>query len=151
LPAVLSFGAELFARVAILIVRDETVFAIAEHGMKALEVHLLDSKPPVALQALQPGWIRDVLESRDPAYGPPMTAADRILLERFGDATPETAYLGPIESGGSVIAMLYGDQGETGSPLPDTSGLEVVLHHAGLALDRAALERALWQADADAS
>jgi hypothetical protein len=151
LPVVLAFGAELFARVAILIVRDESVFAIAEQGMEALEVDLLDSKPPIRLQALDAGWIRDVLASRDPVHGPPATAADRELLVRFGKAMPETAYLGPIESGGSIIAMLYGDQAGTALPLPDTSGLEVVLHHAGLALDRAALERALWQSDAAAT
>ena len=119
--------------------------------MEALEVDLLDSKPPIRLQALDAGWIRDVLASRDPVHGPPATAADRELLVRFGKAMPETAYLGPIESGGSIIAMLYGDQAGTALPLPDTSGLEVVLHHAGLALDRAALERALWQSDAAAT
>jgi hypothetical protein len=147
LPVVLGFGAGLFARVAILIVRDETIFAIAEHGMERLEVHLLDSKPPIELLPLEDGWVRKLLETSDPIHEPPTTAADRDLLSRFGDIVPETAYLGPIESGGTVIAMLYGDQGASGLPFPDTSGLEVVLHHAGLALDRAALERALWQAN----
>jgi len=47
-----------------------------------------------------------------------------------------------------VIALLYGDQSLTGAPIPDTHGLEVVLRHAGLALDRAALERAPWKVDA---
>jgi hypothetical protein len=42
-----------------------------------------------------------------------------------------------------VIALLYGDNLPEDGPLGDTSALEVVLHHAGLALDRAALERAL--------
>ena len=151
LPVVLDFASEIFARVAILIVREQQVFAIAGRGIDALEVDPLDSAPPVSLQALDDGWIRQALQSGEPLQGPPTTAADRELLARLGGAEPPVSYLGPIESGGSTIALLYGDQGPGGPGMPDTSGLEVVLHHAGLALDRAALERALWEADAGRS
>lgn len=148
LPVVLDFASELFARVAILIVREEQVFAIAGRGIEALEVDPLDSAPPVSLQALDSGWIRQALQSGVPFQAPPSTPADRELLARLGGAEPEFAYLGPIESGGSTIALLYCDQASDGAGMPDTTGLEVVLHHAGMALDRAALERALWEADA---
>jgi hypothetical protein len=151
LPVVLDFASELFARVAILIVREEQVFAIAGRGIEALEVDPLDTAPPVSLQALDRGWIRQALQSGEPFQAPPTTPADRELLARLGGAEPTTAYIGPIESGGSTIALLYCDQASNGEEMPDTSGLEVVLHHAGMALDRAALERALWEADAEQS
>jgi hypothetical protein len=148
LPVVLDFASEIFARVAILIVRQERVFAIAGRGIDALEVDPLDSAPPVALQALENGWIRRALQSGEPFRAAPATPADRELLARLGGDEPAMAYLGPIESGGSTIALLYCDQGSDGVEMPDTTGLEVVLQHAGLALDRAALERALWEAGA---
>ncbi len=148
LPVVLDFACEIFARVAILIVRQERVFAIAGRGIDALEVDPLDSAPPVALQALENGWIRKALQSGEPFRAPPTTPADHELLARLGGVEPAMAYLGPIESGGSTIALLYCDQASDGEEMPDTTGLEVVLQHAGLALDRAALERALWEADA---
>ncbi len=148
LPVVLDFAAELFARVAILIVREEQVFAIAGRGIDALEVDPLDSSAPVSIQTLEGGWIRQVLDSGGPVEGPPTTSADQDLLMRFGGLVPPIAYLGPIESSGSTVAMLYCDQGARPVEMPDTSGLEVVLQHAGLALDRAALERALWEVDA---
>jgi hypothetical protein len=150
LPVVLDFASEIFARTAILIVRAEQVFAIAGRGIATLEVNdPLDSAPPISLQTLDTGWIRNVLDSGEPVQGPPSTSADRDLLTRLGGPEPSEAYLGPIESGGSTIALLYGDQAPTGAAMPDTSGLEVVLQHAGLALDRAALERALLEAEAD--
>ena len=150
LPVVLDFASEAFARVAIFIVRKNAVFAIAGRGIPALEVDPLDSAPPISLSALEPGWIRQVLDSGKPLTSAPATDADRALLECLGGLAPDRAYLGPIESGSSVIAVLYGDQGTSVESIPDTSGLQAVLQHAGLALDRAALERALWEADADA-
>jgi len=149
LPVVLEFASQLFARVAILIVREDQVFAIAGHGIEALEVDPLDSAPPVSLQVLGAGWVQKVLQSGRPFQGPPITPADEELLARLGGTKPNAAYVGPIGSGGSTIALLYGDQAPDGAAMPDTSGLEEVLHHAGLALDRAALERALWEADAE--
>jgi len=151
LPVVLDFASELFARVAILVVREDQIFAISGRGLPSLEVDPLGPTVPVSLPTLKQGWIREVLDSGKPIVAAPVTEADRTLLDCFGGESPKQVYLGPIESGSSVIALLYGDQSHTGTPIPDTHGLEVVLHHAGLALDRAALERALWKADAAAS
>ena len=75
--------------------------------------------------------------------GAPANDGDRELAHLLGDPVPDEAYVAPIESTGQVIALLYGDNVASGTPIGDTSALEVVLHHAGMALDRAALERAL--------
>jgi hypothetical protein len=147
LPAVLAFAAETFARAAILVARDQEIFAVAGHGIETLEVDPLGSSQSVSVPAHEEGWIRSVVDSGKPVQSAPQTEADRCLLERFGGLVPDAAYLGPILSGGGVVAVLYGDTGETGAALPDSSPLEVVLHHAGVALDRAALERARWEAD----
>ena len=45
--------------------------------------------------------------------------------------------------------MTWADNLPGGLPLSDTSALEVVLHHAGLALDRAVLERALAEIESE--
>ena len=148
LPVVLDFASELFARAAILVVREDQIFAISGRGLPSLEVDPLGPTAPVSLPTPKQGWIREVLDSGKPIVAAPVTDADRALLDCFGGESPKQVYLGPIESGSSVIALLYGDQSLTGAPIPDTHGLEVVLRHAGLALDRAALERAPWKVDA---
>ena len=80
----------------------------------------------------------------------PSDEGDRTLVHLLGDAEPSQAYVAPLESGGRVVALLYADNLPEDGPLQGTEALEVVLHEAGLALDRAALERQLAEAEADA-
>jgi hypothetical protein len=52
----------------------------------------------------------------------------------------------PIESNQQVVAVVYGDNLPDAAPIGETISLEIVLHEAGLALERALLERALAEA-----
>ena len=65
------------------------------------------------------------------------------MCELIGGRAVADAYIAPILSAEQVVALLYADNGQRPVGPGDTSALEVVLHHAGLALDRAALARAL--------
>jgi len=98
----------------------------------------------IAFDVADVQWIQDVLRERKAIAATP-TASEAGFVASLGDAEPGMAYVAPIESGGQVIAVLYGDNLPDDEPVGDTSSLEVVLHHAGLALDRAALERALTE------
>jgi hypothetical protein len=79
--------------------------------------------------------------------GPARDEGDRQLAALLGDREPPEAYVAPLESGDRVVALLYADNLPGGRPLGDTAALEVVLHEAGLALDRAALERQLAEVE----
>ena len=81
----------------------------------------------------------------------PSDDGDRRLAALLGARAPREAYVAPIESGDRVVGVLYGDNLPADAPIGDTSALEVVLHEAGLALDRAVLERALAEADGAAA
>jgi hypothetical protein len=149
LPVLLDFAHAIFDRVAILIVRENELFAIAGRGVAPLEVDPLASAPPIALPLPASGWIPRVLESRQSMMGVPTDAGMLGLLDRFGGNRPDHAYLGAVGGGASVTALLYGDQANSESEGPDTHGLDVLLQHAGLALERAALERVIWESEAD--
>jgi len=130
-----------------LAVRDEEVFAVAGRNMPALEVDPLASEPSLPVRPVAGGLLHRALAGGEGVRGRPDADLDSPLLARFGGLVPAEAYLAPIQGAGGVVALLYGDQGESDAALPDSNGLEVVLHHAGLALDRAALERALCEAE----
>jgi hypothetical protein len=143
LPLVIRFASEVFGRVAMFMVRDGTAVGMAQHGLPAAGGPEDRDLRELAFPCGASSWLAMVLEQGKPVRGAPGNDGDRDFASLLGDRVPAQAYVAPIESTGQVIALLYGDNLPEDGPLGDTSALEVVLHHAGLALDRAALERAL--------
>lgn len=146
LPLVMRFAAETFSRVAIFLLRDDVAVGMAQLGLARAGGPDDDALQRVAIPAAGCGWIRRLCESRAPVQGPPRDAGDVALVRALGARSPSEAYLAPLQSGDRVVAILYADTLPDGGPIGDTSALEVVLHEAGLALDRAVLERALAEA-----
>ena len=101
----------------------------------------------VELPCSEPAWFRRVIETGGSLRDAPGDEGDQRLAVLLGNAIPGEAYVAPIESGDHIAALLYGDNLPAGKPLGDTAALEVVLHEAGMALDRAVLERALAEAE----
>ena len=143
----IRFASESFSRVAMFMVCGERVAGMAQTGFEAdggpndLEIRAM------SFQKDECEWFRSVIDERRPLRGPARDDGDRRLLAMLGGGSPEEAYLAPIESGGEVAAILYADNLPGASSVGDTSALEVVLHQAGLALERAVLERALAETD----
>ncbi len=147
LSLVLDFASETFSRVAIFMVRDGSAIGIAQRGLARAggpdDAVLRHVEIPVD----EPHWFRAPLAERRAERSPPEGDPDRRLAELLGDRQPRLAYVAPIESGGEVAALLYADNLPDESAVGDTAALEIVLHEAGMALDRALLERALAEAD----
>jgi hypothetical protein len=145
LPLVIRFASEIFSRVAMFMVREDVATGLGQVGLDRCGGPDDEAFRKVRVQVSVTGWMRQVVETRAAMSGAPADQGDRDLAGLLGDRVPETAYCAPIESAGQVVALLYADNLPKPDPVADTSALEVVLHHAGLALDRAALERALQE------
>ncbi|NIQ09660.1 MAG: diguanylate cyclase, partial [candidate division Zixibacteria bacterium] len=52
-------------------------------------------------------------------------------------------FIGPIMSEGNVVAIIYGDNLPEQKPVGDTESFEIFLSQAGMAMERALLERRL--------
>ncbi len=149
LRLLLEYAARSFERVAIFAVRDGEAFGVAQVGLpRAGGPDDVDLRR-IHFPADEPAWFRKVLEARAALRAAPGDDGDRDLASRLGRAAPAEAYVAPIESGERIAAVLYADNLASRRPLGDTSALEVVLHEAGLALERAVLERALEQAEGE--
>jgi hypothetical protein len=147
LNLVLEFASECFRRVAVFMVRDDVAVGLAQRALPSA-----GGPDDAALRALripldECAWFRSVVSGGEAICTAPADAGDRRLAALLGGQLPPEAYVAPIESGGRVAALLYADNLPQGEPLRDATALAIVLHEAGLALDRALLERALAEFD----
>jgi hypothetical protein len=150
LPVAIRFAADSFERVAMFLIHDGKAVGIAQHGLPVAGGPDDADLRNISFDVAASGWLNGVATTGKPMIGAALTDGDRVLASLLGDQLPDEVYLAPIESSSQVIAVLYGDNLPSRAPIGDTSALEVVLHHAGLALDRAALERALREQDSPA-
>jgi hypothetical protein len=146
LSLILEFAAESFSRVAIFMVRDDVAVGMAEAGLARADGPTGDAFREISIPADEPAWFRTVLDRREGAMAPPGNAGDRNLAALLGSQVPREAYVAPIESSHRVVALVYVDNLPGDEPIGETTSLEIVLHEAGLALERALLERALADA-----
>lgn len=150
LSVVLEFAARDLSRVAVFMMRDDVAVGMAQRGMQKA-----GGPDDIALREIQlsreelPALLARALEERHGVRGRIDEPDTANLVDLLGGGVPGEAYAAPIESGGCVAGLLYADNLPLDAPIADTTALEIVLHEAGLALDRALLERALAEARAD--
>ena len=147
LSLVLRFAAESFARVAMFMLRDDQAIGLAQLGLPKAGGPGDGAIGEVVLPHREPAWFRRVIDGRNPVRAAPLDEGDQRLAVLLGNTLPREAYVAPIESGERVVALLYADNLPGDAPLGDTGALEVVLHEAGLVLDRAVLQRALAEVE----
>ena len=147
LTLVIEFAAEIFSRVAMFMLRDDVIVGIAQSGLARAGGPGDDELRRLRMPANDSAWLRAAIGAGDAVQAAPSDAGDRRLVAMLGSGMPKEAYVAPIHSGGRVAALLYADDLPEGRPLGDTTALAIVLREAGLALDRALLERALAEAN----
>jgi hypothetical protein len=147
LSQVLSFASQRFARVALFGVREERAFGVAQAGLARAGGPDDAALRELSLGSAEPAWFRRVVESKRPASAPPSDAGDQRLAVLLGNEIPAEAWVAPIVTGERVVALLYCDNLPGREPIADTRSLEVLLDAAGIALDRAVLERTLAESE----
>jgi hypothetical protein len=65
------------------------------------------------------------------------------LFEQLGGGIPGEFFLGPIVSEGKVVSLLYGDNLPENGTIADTDTLQIFLSQAGMAMEKALLQRKL--------
>ncbi len=146
LPVLMRFAAQMFARVAMFMVRDGRVVGLAQIGLEKAGGPGNEAIRDVAFAARDSDRLQQALSEWLPIKAAPGSDGDLRFLALLGDQIPSESYLAPVRSAGEPVALLYADNLPGARPIGDTTALEVVLHQAGLALDRAALELALAEA-----
>lgn len=141
---VLRFASELMNRAVIFLVKEDAVVGLGQFGIELDNASADLNIRRMSIPRDKPSVLASALEGMAPVkvkFG--NSEWDQYLQEQLGGTCPGEVFLGPILSEGKVVAMLYGDNLPGGETIGDTESLEIFLSQAGLAMEKALLERRL--------
>lgn len=141
---VLRFASELMNRAVIFLVKEEAIVGLGQFGLEfndeVADRRVRQMKIPIN----QPSILASALQMMSPFKTSLGTGEwDRYLQDNLGGKRPQEVFIGPILSEGKVVALIYGDNLPVLAPVGDTESFEIFLSQAGLAMERALLERRL--------
>jgi len=141
---VLRFAAEFMNRAVVLLVKKDAIQGLGQFGIEdrdgSADARIRSIKVPRG----EPSLFAPVLETRYPLKGEVDDSRwSQFFLGQLGDGRPTEVFVGPIVSEGKVVAVLYGDNLPEEKPIGDTDSLEIFLSQAGIAMEKALLQRRL--------
>ncbi|MBE0502679.1 MAG: DUF4388 domain-containing protein [Desulfuromonadales bacterium] len=142
---VLRFASELMNRAVIFLVKEDEIVGLGQFGIDAIAGLSADER---VRRMRVPRNAGSVFEQVLQSWSALKTVTgsgqwDRYLVEELGSGVATEIFLGPIISEGKVVAILYGDNAPDKRAIGDTESLEIFLSQAGLAMEKALLERRL--------
>jgi CheY-like chemotaxis protein len=143
---ILRFAAEMMNRAAIFLVARNQIAGLGQFG---IELNGRDPERQVRRMRLplsEPSIFQETVQKR-------MALKKKLrrnkwndyLVEKLGGNEPSEVFVAPIIAGGRIAAILYGDNVPDPRPIGDTESLEIFLAQAGLAMEKALLERRLQE------
>jgi hypothetical protein len=141
---VLRFASEFMNRAVVLIVKHDEIAGLGQFGIDdkngLADVKVRNLQIPRSEESL----FTKVIETQSPAKEAPENSRwNRYFVNQLGGVAPLEYFVGPIVSEGKVVALLYGDNLPELKPIGDTDSLEIFLSQAGIAMEKALLQRRL--------
>ena len=143
---VLRFAAEFLNRAVVLMVQRESIRGLGQFGLEDQDGGADARVRKLSIPRGEASLFAPVLEKRCPLKGKPDDSPwSDFFLQQLGEARPLEAFVGPIVSEGKVVALLYGDNLPRQRRIGDTDALEIFLGQAGIAMEKALLQRRLLE------
>ena len=139
---ILRYASEVVNRAVLFMVTREEVRGLGQFGMEHKDgspdqkVRLI--KVPVGETSIFSDAVKD---KRSITGRFSDSAWDQYLIKELGGKEPVEFFLVPLVSNGKVAALLYGDNLPDDRGVPNIAGLEIFVYQAGLAMEKALLER----------
>lgn len=141
---VLRFASEFMNRAVIFIVREEEVVGLGQFGVEDNDGSADSTIRNMRMPRRENSLFNQVIETQvSVKINLDDSLWNRYLSGQLGGGAPTEVFVGPIVSEGKVVALLYGDNLPEKKPIGDTDSLEIFLSQAGLAMEKALLQRRL--------
>lgn len=141
---VLRFAAEFMNRAVVLLVKKDSIQGLGQFGLEDRDDSADIRVRNLRIPREEPSFFSSVLQTKFPHKGEVDDSSwSCYFLEQLGGSRPADVFVGPIVSEGKVVAVLYGDNLPDEKPIGDTESLEIFLGQAGIAMEKALLQRRL--------
>ena len=145
---VLRFASEIMNRAVVFFVKDELVVGLGQFGIESQNGNADARVREIAIPLNEESVFSKVVTEMVPLRTRLGSGRwDNQLRQQLGGGNPAEVFIGPIFSEGKVVAVLYGDNYPSRDPIGETESLEIFLSQAGLAMEKALLERRLRSRD----
>lgn len=143
---VLRYASEVVNRAVLFMVTREEVKGLGQFGMEVKEGSADQKVRQIKVPVSESSIFSDVVKDKRAKLGRFSECAwDAYLIKELGGVEPPEFFLIPLISNERVVAILYGDNLPEKTPVPSISGLEIFVHQAGLAMEKALLERKILE------
>lgn len=141
---VLRFASEFMNRAVIFIAKKEEIVGLGQFGIEDINGSADSRIRNMRMPRRENSLFNQIIETQvSVRINLEDSLWHRYLFEQLGGGAPTEVFVGPIVSEGKVVALLYGDNLPEKKPIGDTDALEIFLSQAGLAMEKALLQRRL--------
>jgi CheY-like chemotaxis protein len=141
---VLRFASEFMNRAVIFIVKEEEIVGLGQFGIEDFNGSADSKIRNMRMPRRENSLFNQIIETQvSVKINLDDSLWNRYLFGQLGGGAPTEAFIGPIVSERKVVALLYGDNLPEKKPIGDTDALEIFLSQAGLAMEKALLQRRL--------
>lgn len=141
---VMKVAREFFERALLMVVKNDEARGLGGFGLAPREETLNLAARQVTVPLAEPSVFKQVAESRRPFAG--RLPADRWsghVLQRIGRFQSGEVAVLPLVAHRETIALLVGDNPESGRPVDGLEDLELFIDQAGVALENVFLQKKL--------
>lgn len=140
---ILRFASEFMNRAVVFMVDERSIFALGQFGVLQSNVMTSGFVRELVIPRSEKTIFTEVLERKTPLrIRPDVEGWNHFLFEKL-NGVPYECFVAPVLRGGTVVAILYGDNYPDPTRINDTEALEIFLSQAGIALEKALLENRL--------
>jgi len=137
---IMRFASDLFQHGVLFMVGDNEIVGLGQFGLS-------DERADERIQQIRLDYegsvfLKGIIEEKRPYKGAiTKDVVTDVLMREIGVGWPDEASFFPIIAEGRVVALLYCDNLLSGENSAETAGLEIFIDQAGMALEKALLQR----------
>jgi hypothetical protein len=139
---ILRYASEVVNRAVLFMVKKDEVRGLGQFGIELKGKSADQVVRNIKIPLNQPSLFRNVIETRRSYLGVlEQNPSHTYLMNELGGSTPDAVMAIPLVVDGKVALLVYGDNLPDTRPIRGMDTLEIFMNQAGMALEKALLEK----------